>query len=134
DPRARVGRAEALSAQLKVPLECRDATRLVERWQRDVDHLDQLTAASILDLLQSADALRRPERLSTLLAACEAIACSIPRASQTYPPAGLLRKALRVVSSVNTGAIAKASKAGRATVRTRGGGICKEIRAARIEA
>jgi len=36
--------------------------------------------------------------------------------------------------SVNTGAIAKASKAGRATVRTRDGGIAKAIRAARIEA
>ena len=134
DLRARVGRAESLSARLKVPVECRDAARLVERSQAEVDRADQLAPASLLDLLQSADALRRPERLATLLAACEAIACSIPRASQTYPPAGLLREALRVVSSVNTGAIAKASKAGRATVRTRDGGIAKAIRAARIEA
>jgi len=134
DPRARVGRAEALSAQLKVPLECRDAARLVERWQRDVDHLDQLTAASILDLLQSADALRRPERLSTLLAACEAIARSIPRASQTYSPAGRLRDALRIVSSVQVGAIAHASKAATMPMRTRDGAIAKAVRAARIEA
>jgi len=134
DLRARVGRAESLSARLKVPVECRDAARLVERSQAEVDRAAQLAPASLLDLLQSADALRRPERLATLLAACEAIACSIPRASQTYPPAGLLREALRVVSSVNTGAIAKASKAGRATVRTRDGGIAKAIRAARIEA
>jgi len=134
DLRARVGRAEWLSARLKVPVECRDAARLVERSQAEVDRAEQLAPASLLDLLQSADALRRPERLATLLAACEAIACSIPRASQTYPPAGLLREALRVVSSVNTGAIAKASKAGRATVRTRDGGIAKAIRAARIEA
>ncbi|TMH67865.1 MAG: multifunctional CCA addition/repair protein [Betaproteobacteria bacterium] len=134
DLRARVGRAESLSARLKVPVECRDAARLVERSQAEVDRAAQLAPASLLDLLQSADALRRPERLATLLAACEAIACSIPRASQAYPPAGLLREALRVVSSVNTGAIAKASKAGRATVRTRDGGIAKAIRAARIEA
>jgi tRNA nucleotidyltransferase (CCA-adding enzyme) len=134
DPRARVGRAETLSARLKVPLECRDAARLVERWQAEVDRADQLTPASILDLLQSADALRRPERLSTLLAACEAIACSLPRASQTYAPARLLRDALRIVLSIRAGAIAKASKAAAATVRTRNSAIAKAIRAARIEA
>ena len=72
--------------------------------------------------------------MSTLLAACEAIACSIPRASRAYPPAGLLHDALHVVTSVNTGAIAKASKAETATVRTRDGAIAKAIRAARIEA
>src|SRR5438876_1673822 len=76
DLRARVGRAESLSARLKVPVECRDAARLVERSQAEVDRADQLAPASLLDLLQSADALRRPERLATLLAACEAIACS----------------------------------------------------------
>jgi tRNA nucleotidyltransferase (CCA-adding enzyme) len=134
DPRARIGRAEALSERLKVPVDCRDAARLVERWQVDVDRADKLTAASILDLLQSADALRRPERLSTLLAACETIACSIPRASETYPPAGLLHASLHIVSSVNAGAIAKASKGATATVRTRDGAIAKAIRAARIEA
>jgi tRNA nucleotidyltransferase (CCA-adding enzyme) len=134
DPRARVGRAEALSARLKVPLECRDAARLVERWQADVDRADQLTPASILDLLQSADALRRPQRLSTLLAACEAIACSLPRASQTYAPARRLRDALRIALSVHAGAIAKASKAATATVRTRNNAIAKAIRAARIGA
>ena len=131
DPRARVGRAEALSARLKVPLECRDAARLVERWQADVDHADQLTPASILDLLQSADALRRPQRLSTLLAACEAIASALPRAPQTYPAARRLRDALRIALSVRAGAIAKAPTA---ATRTRDGAIAKAIRAARIEA
>ena len=130
DPRARVARAEALSARLKVPLECRDAARLVERWQAEVDRADQLTPASLLDLLQSADALRRPERLATLLAATEAIACSIPRGSEAYAPAGRLRDALRVVSTVHAGAIARASKA----AGTRDGAIAKAIRAARIEA
>ncbi len=134
DPRTRVGRAEAISARLKVPLDCRDAARLAERWQADIDRTDRLTPASILDLLQSADALRRPQRLSTLLAACEAIACSIPRASQTYLPAGRLRDALRIVSSVHAGAIAKASKVATATARGRDGAIAKAVRAARIEA
>jgi tRNA nucleotidyltransferase (CCA-adding enzyme) len=134
DPRTRVGRAEAISARLKVPFDCRDAARLVERWQADIDHADRLTPALILDLLQSADALRRPQRLSTLLATCEAIACSIPRASQTYRPADRLRDALRIVSSVHAGAIAKASKAATAMMRGRDGAIAKAVRAARIEA
>ena len=61
----------------------------------------------------------------------------VDRASRdlvTDPPAGLLHDALHVVTSVNTGAIAKASKAETATVRTRDGAIAKAIRAARIEA
>src|SRR5207302_2819014 len=115
--RARVARADAISARLKVPIDCRDAARLTARWQPDVDRADELTAASILDLLQSADALRRPERLSALLAVCEAIACSAARASGAYPPVRFLRDSLRVVSSVDAGAIAKASSAATATSR-----------------
>jgi tRNA nucleotidyltransferase (CCA-adding enzyme) len=134
DSRARVARAESLSARLKVPLDCRDAARLVERWQPHVDHADTLTPAAILDLLESADALRRPERLATLLAASESIACSIPRASQMYAPAVTLRDALRTVSSVDAGAIAKASKAETTIGRTNDGDIAKAIRAARIDA
>src|SRR5439155_1154783 len=81
---ARFSRADAISARLKVPVDCRDAARLLARWRSEAERVDRLTPASIVDLIQSADALRRPERLSTLLAASEAVARSIPRASATY--------------------------------------------------
>ncbi len=77
-PRARamrdLRRAEAMSARLKVPLECRDAARLAARWHRVVVRAPALQPAVLLDLINAADALRRPERLETLLHACECVA------------------------------------------------------------
>ncbi len=132
DTRAQLRRADAISERLKVPTDCRDAARLVERWQRDVDRIDSLAPAAILDLLQAADALRRPERLSVLLTASQAIACSLPRASQAYPQAAAVNDALRAVRAVDAGAVALATRAERD-----GGGeetIANAIRAARIDA
>ena len=83
---------------------------------------------------KSADALRRPERLSTLLAASEAIARSIARASPTYAPAKTLRLALRVVAGVDAGAIARAAKAASERRVHHDDAIAKAIRAARLNA
>jgi tRNA nucleotidyltransferase (CCA-adding enzyme) len=132
--RARVSRADAISARLKVPVDCRDAARLLARWRSDVERIDRLTPASIVELLQSANALRRPERLSTLLAASEAIACSIPRASATYAPVKTLRQALRVVAGVDAGAIARAEKATSKRRVHHDDAIAKAIRSARLDA
>ena len=66
--RPRVARVDGLSARLKVPIDCRDAARLVARWRADVDRIDGLTPASIVDLLHGTDALRRPDRLTWTLA------------------------------------------------------------------
>jgi tRNA nucleotidyltransferase (CCA-adding enzyme) len=134
DSRARVSRADAISARLKVPVDCRDAARLLARWRSDVERADRLTPASIVELLQSVDALRRPERLSTLLASSEAVACSIPRASATYSPAKTLRQALRVVAGVDAGAIARAAKAASKRRVHHDDAIAKAIRAARLDA
>jgi tRNA nucleotidyltransferase (CCA-adding enzyme) len=124
--------AERVSLRLKVPLECRDAARLAARWWRTVDRAAMLRAAQMLDLLQAADALRRPARLETLLATCTAIACSPAGASQDYPPAGLLREALDVVKGVDAGAIAHSAR------RTKSGNsddiVAKAVRGARLKA
>ena len=130
--RRALARANAISARLKVPVDCRDAARLVARWRPEVDAIDTATPAKVVDVLLATDALRRPDRLSTLLDACAAIACSIPRAPATYPPAETLREALRVVSGVDGGTIARevaAESPGR-----RDDAIAKAIRAARVDA
>ena len=132
--RARVARADAISARLRVPVDCRDAARIVARWRLAVDRTEALTPAAIVDLLQSADTLRRPERLSTLLAACEAIAGSVPHAPESYAPANLLRDALRVVMNVDAGTIARAAKAESGSHAHHDGAIAEAIRAARIGA
>ena len=48
--------ADALSARLKVPVECRDAARLAARWHGTVHRAAELRPATLLDLL------RRPTR------------------------------------------------------------------------
>ena len=86
--------AERMSARLKVPLDCRDAGRLVARWHGVVHAAREQTPAVLLDLLTAADALRRPERLDMLLEACECDALSLPGRGGVYAQAQFVRDAL----------------------------------------
>jgi len=116
--------ADALSARLRVPAECRDVARLAARWHGIVHRALELTPAKLLDLLMAADALRRPERLDDLLGACQADACSRPGRGDDYPQAGRIRGALQVVKGVDAGAVATAvlmRSAARATQDARTG-------------
>lgn len=127
--------AEALAQRLRVPQECRDASVLVARYHGTVHRAAELRPATVLDLLGAADALRRPERLDVLLAACAADACSRPHAAQDYVPDAVLRQALSVVRGVDAGAIARAVAA-----RAASGGVQRDdaiavaVRAARLRA
>lgn len=123
----RVRAAERLSARLRVPIECSDAARLVARWRTVVDGARDLPAATLLDLLLAADALRRPERLDVLLDACAAAADG-----GDYPPAETVRGALAVVKRVDAARIAR-----EAAARRREGAaedVAKAVRAARLAA
>ena len=125
--------AERLSERLRVPVDCRDAARITARWHGVVHRAAELRPATILDLLQATDALRRPDRLEILLEACAADKCSRPGAATTYAPAEVLRSALAVVKSVDAGAIARAI-----TSRQEGtqadDAIAAAIRSARLKA
>ena len=100
--------ADRLSARLKVPIDCRDAGRLAARWHSAVQHADEVPPAMLLDLLTATDALRRPERLEVLLAACECVAMSRPGASGlVYAPAEVIRSAIASVRAVGVAAIAR---------------------------
>ncbi len=123
--------ADRLSARLKVPVDCRDAARLAARWHGVVHRAAELRPATLLDLLNAVDALRRPDRLDTLLAACAADAMSRPGAPETgYAPAAVVRGALEVVRAVRVAAIAQEVQ------RRQGGGdaIAAATRAARLSA
>ena len=126
--------AEAMSARLKVPLDCRDAARLAARWHRTVHRAAELAPAALLDLLNAADALRRPERLDTLIGAAECAALSRPRARDAYPPAALLRAALAVAKDVDAGAIACGTDKARTRSTASRVPIAAAIRAARVKA
>ena len=126
--------AEQVSARLKVPVECRDAARLAARWRRIVDRARELRPAMLLDLMTAADALRRPERLETLLDVCVCNASSESGAGEDYPPARILRAALAVVKGVDAGAIARAVGTETADAARRADLIAKAVRAARLKA
>ncbi len=52
--------AEAMSARLRVPVECRDAARLAARWHRIVARAPALQPAALLDVINAADAPAPP--------------------------------------------------------------------------
>ena len=67
------GRApiESLCARLRVPGEFRELALLCARFHTTVHRALELRPGTILDLLEQADAFRRPERFTQLLEACE---------------------------------------------------------------
>jgi len=127
-----VGRVDALSSRLKVPVECRELARLAARWLPRLAHAGAWTAARWLELVAASDALRRPERLEALLAVGEAFAGHRPG----WRPAALAREALRAVREVDAGAVATAAI--QRTSRSELGGapdaIARAVRAARLAA
>ena len=64
-------RVRALAERLRVPTEFRDLALLVSRFHTHVHRALELRATTVLELLESADAFRRPERFAAFLEACE---------------------------------------------------------------
>jgi tRNA nucleotidyltransferase (CCA-adding enzyme) len=63
---------DALCERLRVPSEYRDLSIIVARYHGNVHRAFELRPKTILDILEQADAFRRPERFSQALLACEA--------------------------------------------------------------
>jgi tRNA nucleotidyltransferase (CCA-adding enzyme) len=100
--------AQQVSARLKVPNECRDLAVLCARQHGVVHRALELKPATVLRLLESADALRKPERFEELLQACESdLRGRTGRETEPYPQAQRLRAALRAAAAVDAGAIAR---------------------------
>jgi len=118
--RARMRAADALSVRLRVPTACRDAARLAARWLSRLGSIERLPPAGILEVLLSADALRRPERLAVLMRTWTAVD---PTAEVLAPR---WRDAQDVVRRVALRDVARAH--GRADA------ISKAVRAARLSA
>lgn len=95
-------------ARLKVPVDCRELAILVARHHGNIHRGPQLTAATIVRLLESTDALRRPGRFEQLLQAC---ACDfhgrLGWQDVPYPAAPLFRQALAEIRGVDVAAIAR---------------------------
>jgi tRNA nucleotidyltransferase (CCA-adding enzyme) len=116
-----------LCARLKVPAECRDLALLVARFHGDIRRGRELRASTVLKLLESADALRRPQRFEQVLEAC---ACDfhgrLGWESKPLPDPDLFLCALAAARAVDAGSIARSCGE---TVQ-----IVERLRAARVDA
>jgi tRNA nucleotidyltransferase (CCA-adding enzyme) len=102
--------AEAVSERLRAPADCRDLAVLAAREHGLVHDAAALRPATVVKLLERADALRRPERFGQLLEACECDFRGRPGWEDRPWPAGdILRRALAAVQAVDAGAIAAAT-------------------------
>ncbi len=98
-----------LCERLRVPGDCRDVARLVARYHGDMYRVAALRPETQLKVLERCDALRRPERFTEILGACEAdYRGRLGYAERAYDAAGQWRAALAAVQAVAAGAIARA--------------------------
>ena len=101
--------AEAVSERLRAPADCRDLAVLAAREHGLVHAAAALRPATVVKLLERADALRRPERFGQLLEACECDYRGRPGWEDRPWTAGdILRRALVAVQAVDAGALAAA--------------------------
>lgn len=117
-----------LCTRLRVPNEFRDLALAVARHHGVMHRIDELRPGTVLELIESVDFLRRPERLDPFLAACEAdFRGRTGYEDRPYPQAAQLRAALAAVRAVDAAAIA-------AETGGNGANIADRIRQARIGA
>ena len=98
----------ALCERLRVPTDCRDLALVMARHHGDVHRAAELRPATIVRILQSADAFRKPERFARLLQACESDKRGrLGMENRPYPPAERMMTAFKAAAAVDAGAIAK---------------------------
>ena len=120
-----------LCQRLRVPTECAELAQVVAREHGNIHRSASLNAAGIVRLLERCDALRKPERFSDILLACECDARGrLGQHDTPSPVANTLAQALGHAKSVVTHLIAESAQSTGASGQT----IGKMIHQARIQA
>jgi tRNA nucleotidyltransferase (CCA-adding enzyme) len=118
---------KTMCARLKTPNEYRDLASLTARYHGICHRAEELRPATLLELLENVDALRRPVRFDQFLVACEAdMRGRTGFEARPYPQSDRLRRAFAAASTV------KLDPALTATLN--GPQIAERIRQARIAA
>jgi tRNA nucleotidyltransferase (CCA-adding enzyme) len=118
---------EALAARLRVPGDYRDLAVIVARHHGVVHRAFELRPKTILELIERADAVRRPERFAAALLACEADARGrLGLESAPYPQREYLLAAQSAAAAVKPTAEELAAGGGP--------GIAELLRRRRLEA
>jgi tRNA nucleotidyltransferase (CCA-adding enzyme) len=116
-----------LCERFRVPTRHRDLALITARWHGRVHKVEELPAEAVLELIEAADGLRRPERFEQMLIACEAdFRGRTDYEARAYHQGARLRQLLAAVRAVDSGAVAQEAP-DPATVPAR-------IRAARLQA
>lgn len=98
---------EEVSARLRAPLECQELAVLVAREHGKVHRALRLPPASLVELLERLDVMRRPGRLAGILEACEAdYRGRLGYEAHPFPQARRLQDAAAAMRDVDAGAIA----------------------------
>lgn len=117
----------AMAERLRIPRRTRDLAALSARYHTHAHRVNELRTATLVDLLQSLDAQRRPERFEQFLTVCTADSQGrLGREQSPYPQARTLAEAAQVAAAVDARAVA-------ATLNDKSG-MPDAMRAARIEA
>jgi tRNA nucleotidyltransferase (CCA-adding enzyme) len=96
--------------RLNAPRRFNELAEITARYHGLAHKSEQLDADGILDLLEGADAFRRPERFERMLVACEAdYRGREGYADKQYPQGARLRQLLAAARAVDTGSVALAS-------------------------
>jgi tRNA nucleotidyltransferase (CCA-adding enzyme) len=118
---------DAVSARFKAPAEYAAMARLVCRHHLEAHRAFELRATTVLELIESLDAIRRPERMRVLTLACEADKRGrLGRENEDYPQGAYLRECLEAVRAVRAEPFVERGLVGEA--------IGAAMRVARLEA
>lgn len=92
---------DAVSVRYKAPSEFAAMARLVCRHHLEAHRAFELRATTVLELVESLDAVRRPERMRVFTLACEADKRGrLGREDDDYPQGAYLRECLEAVRSI----------------------------------
>ena len=98
----------ALCERLRVPAECRDLALIMAKQHGNIHRAAELRPGTMVQILQSADAFRKPERFARLLQACESdFRGRLGFNDRPYPQAERMAIAFKAAAAVEAGAIAK---------------------------
>jgi tRNA nucleotidyltransferase (CCA-adding enzyme) len=106
---------ERLCERLRVPQEHRELALLAARFHTHVHRGMELRGSTLLEMLEHADAFRRPDRFADFLEACECDARGrLGFADRPYPQRARVEAALAAARSVSLDATERAGLAGAA--------------------
>jgi len=99
---------QSVCERLRIPVECKELSEVVAREHGNIHRSEELNPAALMRLLERCDAIRKPERLTDILLACECDARGRKDFEDvTYGPATKLQEVLKAALSVITASIAE---------------------------